>query len=115
MEQRQVTITEALNKFFANIFNFKGRPSRSEFWFVVLTVGLGAVALVTPTAGLSILAYGIITVGIATRRLHDAGFCGWWQLVAFVPAVGWIALIVLLALPSTESENMYGLVPNTTA
>lgn len=110
--QRQVTIGEALNRFFANIFNFNGRASRSEFWFVALTVGLAAIALATPTAGLSTIAFGVLAVGLATRRLHDAGFSGWWQFVVFVPAAGWIALIVLLALPSDASPNKYGPVAN---
>lgn len=111
--QRQVTIPEALNRFTANIFSVEGRSSRREFWLAALTIGLAAVAQALPTALLSMLAYGVALVGIATRRLHDAGFSGWWQLIVLVPGIGWCALFVLLSMPGMASENKYGPVPES--
>ena len=39
---------------------------------------------------------------IITRRLHDIGKSGWWQLISFIPKIGPILLFVLLVLPSGE-------------
>ena len=79
---------------------FKGRASRSEFWwfclftlimnFVVALLGsllpaLGSI--ISAVLGLWLL---LPTVGVTTRRLHDRNLSGWWQalpLAAALPAV----------------------------
>jgi len=44
--------------------------------------------------GLAIL---IPNIAICVRRLHDIGKSGWWIFISFIPIVGFIWLIVLLA------------------
>lgn len=44
---------------------------------------------------------------LAVRRLHDAGFSGWWLLLLLVPYAGWLALAVLLILPASAFPNRY--------
>ena len=39
-------------------------------------------------------------VRLTRRRLHDAGYSGWWMLLAVMPVVGWAAVSILLCLPS---------------
>ena len=34
------------------------------------------------------------TLAVAARRLHDIDKSGWWQLVYFIPFVGWILWIM---------------------
>lgn len=43
-----------------------------------------------------------------TRRLHDRGTSAWLLLLNFVPFVGPVALLVLLALAGDVGANRYG-------
>lgn len=54
-----------------------------------------------------LLALLIPSISIATRRLHDTGRSGWWQLIALLPIIGIIILIVFLVQDSHD-ENEYG-------
>lgn len=93
-----MTFLQSIKTCFRKYFDFKGRATRSEFWwFQLFVIGLtyGAMALdglllgstlddtVTPLATLAI---GILTLPSATvtaRRLHDIGWSGWVQLPLF--------------------------------
>lgn len=44
---------------------------------------------------------------LAVRRLHDAGFSGWWLWLGLVPYAGWLAVAVLLVLPSAPFPNRF--------
>ncbi len=41
------------------------------------------------------------------RRLHDAGFSGWWMALGLVPVAGWAVVAVLLMLPSAPGLGPY--------
>lgn len=105
---RPLEFTEALNHAFKNIFNFKGRARRSEFWWtsvgmylITLVVYIIAAIIGAATTGVSaftdsssspfggaVAAYVVIgiwclvefilMIGLAIRRLHDTGHSGWW-------------------------------------
>lgn len=45
----------------------------------------------------------IPSLALIWRRLHDIGRSGLFFFMLFIPAVGWIVLFVLCALPSQES------------
>jgi len=47
-------------------------------------------------------------LAVTVRRLHDTNRSGWWVLIAFVPFVGGIWLLVLLALDSSLGSNRFG-------
>lgn len=42
------------------------------------------------------------------RRIHDAGFSGWWLFLIFVPVAGWIALFFMMLMPGIEGETRFG-------
>jgi len=97
---------------------FKGRASRSEYWwfylfFVLLSWGATIVGTVVssdfgPTlSGIVSLALFIPSVSAATRRLHDTGKSGWWQLLYFT-IIGIPFLIYFLASRSDPNDNAYG-------
>lgn len=44
---------------------------------------------------------------LAVRRLHDAGFSGWWLWLICVPYAGWIVVLILLLLPSSDFPNRF--------
>ena len=89
-----------------NYVGFKGRASRSEYWYFALFVGLlfltgfllmgvGDVIIGGSTAGVlfGILAVvgglGLLLPGLAVtvRRFHDTNSSGWWYLLALLPYI----------------------------
>jgi uncharacterized membrane protein YhaH (DUF805 family) len=113
-----MSFTDAVKTCFSKYVDFKGRASRAEYWWFALFVGLvyiaGVVlASIDETVGGLVLVVGILGVilpqiAAAVRRLHDTGKSGAWYLIAFVPYVGGIVLIVLLAQKSQAGANIYG-------
>ncbi len=92
--------------------DFEGRVGRQEYWMYVLFLCgiqfvLGALHLDFISMLLS-LALLVPNLALASRRLHDIGKSGWWQLLMFIPIVGWIILIVWLATKTSSETNMYG-------
>lgn len=113
--------------------DFGGRARPSEYWFWCLAVlaayGVVFVAFLVPalvtmdpvtqepgvlgTIGSVLwLVIGLGTavplISAAVRRLHDTGRSGWFYLLTFVPLVGGVIGIVLLALPGQSGPNEYG-------
>lgn len=86
---------------FARYATFKGRASRSEYWWYVLAFYLLAIPLsfVGLTGGL-ILALGLPSLALSVRRAHDTGYSGWFILVP-------IFNVVLCFLPSAP-PNKWG-------
>ena len=89
---------------------FTGTTGRADFWWFAL-----AVAMVLALAGLLREATGPLPLQLAslvvllpwiaacTRRLRDAGFSPWWQLISLAPVGGLLVLLWLLSYP-TKSE-----------
>lgn len=101
---------EAVKKGFSNLFNFKGRARRSEYWWFVLIVAIisiviglifhytyGAMSVVevaehggTMYALLTFIASVIpplLLVSIQTRRMHDVGKSALLPMCSFVCSV----------------------------
>lgn len=105
---------------------FSGRASRSEFWWFYLFAVLiqwGATIAGSSTGGpemgsiISLISSLIFTLPIlaaGSRRLHDIGRTGWWQLI-ILTGIGVILLIVWFASQSDPSDNRFGgtLVPDS--
>ena len=123
--------------FIAFIFSIDGRVRRREYFLFTLVMGavflnwLGSlrdlarhmhvysntatdafiVNLLTPSdTQYAVLALLILMAYTVTaKRLHDRGRSGWWQLLVFVPVVGWAWLAVeLYILPGSPGGNRYG-------
>ena len=89
---------------------FTGTTGRADFWWFAL-----AVTMVLALAGLLGEATGPLPLQLAslvvllpwiaacTRRLRDAGFSPWWQLISLAPVGGLLVLLWLLSYP-TKSE-----------
>ena len=83
--------------------DFSGRASRPEYWWFALFIFAVSIVLSLFSDLLSLVfALGTLlpSLAAAVRRLHDTERSGWWVLISLVPFVGWIVLIVLLALPT---------------
>ncbi len=138
-----VSFNEAIKLFFSRYTDFRGRSSRSEYWWPYLmhlgvTLTLGAAAYlsgidleteeVSTTAAifltllmLYMLAVFIPSVAVLVRRLHDIDKSGWLALAIMVtgliPAIGILATIaqtVVGCLPGTPGSNRYGEQPGVT-
>ncbi len=82
--------------------DFEGAATRSELWFFYLFVIVisALLCLFVPTLmDVFDLAMLVPMLSVGARRLHDTGRSGWWQLLWFVPLVGFIAVMVLFAQP----------------
>ena len=91
--------------------DFSGRASRSEYWWFALAQMLVVIAasIVSDTLGtLVMLALLVPICAAATRRLHDAGRSGWWQLLTLIPLVGALVVLYWLVQPSESSGNEFG-------
>jgi uncharacterized membrane protein YhaH (DUF805 family) len=90
--------------------DFKGRASRSEYWwfalFVVL-VSFAAGLLGDAANALVALALFLPYLAVSARRLHDIGRSGWWQLVWYIPFIGWMVMIYW-CVQDSEGPNAYG-------
>ena len=86
---------------------FRGRASRSEYWFFVLFEILVYIVLMIADiiafrgsmnvfSTLASLVLFLPALAVLVRRLHDTDRSAWWILIPFVPIIGSIWLIVLL-------------------
>jgi uncharacterized membrane protein YhaH (DUF805 family) len=98
---------DAIRICFVKYADFSGCASRPEFWWWFLFTLIATAALQSISYNLS-AAFSIATflpsLAVATRRLHDTDRSGWWQLLYFVPLVGWILLIIWCAEPGTPNR-----------
>lgn len=135
MNTSKMTVKDAAKILWKRKFSFSGRSSRKEFWlgfaalwvlyyaafstiyaiFILCITGISRTALNSEVlADAFIILYivaglTIFTVSIAlnTRRLHDIGKSGWWQLISFIPLIGGLVLFIWFLRPS-DGDNKYG-------
>ncbi|WP_345868216.1 DUF805 domain-containing protein [Shewanella algae] len=96
--------------------DFTGRACRTEYWmftlfYIIFSLVVSAIdyALGTTVLGL-IYSLGLLlpSIAVAARRLHDTDRSGWWQLLAFIPIIGWIVLLVFYCQDSEVGDNRFG-------
>jgi uncharacterized membrane protein YhaH (DUF805 family) len=86
------TFSKAFKVCFSKYFVFKGRASRSEFWFwilanflIILLFSIFAVTpitiVTTPLYAVWILAIIFPTISVSVRRMHDQNITGWIVLL----------------------------------
>ena len=116
----------AYKNFFKGYVDFTGRSTRSEYWWIWLTnmillvpfysayfkalanprnetalMALGGIAIIYMVFGLALM---LPMLALTVRRLRDAGFHWALIFVIFIPMVGPLALLALLAMPTKQVE-----------
>ena len=85
-----LNLPDAVKICFKKFFDFKGRASRSEYWYFTLFIMIGYVVgftlgFIAPVFfiinGIFFLVIIIPWVAVAARRLHDINKSGWFQLI----------------------------------
>ena len=129
---------EAIRSGFNNYFNFKGRASKSAFWYFLLfefiyffiagfllgMVGVNDDIFAIATMFL-VLPIAIPGIAVTARRIHDFGKSGWMQCI-FIPGfvideflgtrmVIWFVTFVIFAIycsqNGTNGKNKFGTKP----
>lgn len=118
--------------------DFQGRSRRMEYWmFQLLLVVVNLVFWVMMAVGIIIsisngqmddngpsalfwlglalyvlfsLAILVPLLAAQVRRFHDQNLSGWFVLLSFVPAGGFV-ILVFMCLPGTVGPNQYGADP----
>jgi uncharacterized membrane protein YhaH (DUF805 family) len=96
-------------------------------WLVAMSVGVGVAEALSPArlsphdqvpaAGVVGIAFGVMLglyglamvvplIALRARRLHDAGYSGWLQLLLLVPMADLVVLVLLL-LPSSPHGRRF--------
>lgn len=111
----KVNIQGAVKRFFDNYANFRGRSSRSEYWYIQLVslfISMIDTAVNSDTftnvLGVAYLAVIIPSLAVGVRRLHDIGKSAWYLLWVLLPIIGWIVLLVAYVTESKPQDNVYG-------
>jgi len=109
---------DAVKTCYKNYAKFKGRASRSEFWyFWLFNYAIYAILIIIALnisfkffwfLGVFFLVNFIPFIAVAARRLHDVNKSGWFVLIEFIPLIGWIILLVMLIEKGIEGKNRFG-------
>ncbi len=103
-----MTFVDAVRTCFAKYADFTGRATRSEFWWWVLFVIVVSIILEMFNDWVSV-AFSLATLlpylAVSARRLHDTDRSGWFQLLGFIPVIGWIILLIWYVQDSKGSTR----------
>ena len=123
---------DAVKAYFLKWNDFRGRSSRSEYWWATLFVSLASypvgyilgffigytfvnagysetameIALVLVLLPLNIFII-IASTCLVIRRLHDVDRSGWWYLI-ILTIVGMIPLLIWYCTKGTDGDNRFG-------
>lgn len=118
------TFSEAISTCMSKFVTFKGRASRSEYWFFMLltlivsivTSSLDVVLFpnlldISPLNSISALILFLPTLSASVRRLHDTDRSGWWigGAYLFLLAVVVAAIAIFSDAPGEEDSIQYAI------
>jgi len=121
---RRVGMGHSVELAFSRALDFRGRSSRSEYWWFVLfnllTIafayalilvaevsfrGSGFIVFLLLVAWLAVSA--LLNISLTVRRLHDLNHTGWLLLLQIVPVVN-LVFLAWMAAPGTPGANKFG-------
>ena len=119
-----MNFVQAIKSYFIRWNDFKGRSSRSEYWWaalftllvniflqVVQVMFLQAESVLALVAMIIILVFlvflMIASFAVMVRRLHDVNRSGWWFLI-YLTIIGIFVLLYWYVQKGDEADNRYG-------
>jgi uncharacterized membrane protein YhaH (DUF805 family) len=116
-----VTFGDSVRKCFRKYGTFKGRASRSEYWWFTLLTFLFAWPLLLSQFDSALIyrvlqyLYFLLTLAVIVpaiavwvRRMHDTGRSGWVWLWGLIPIIGTLLLIRWASQSGDAEINKYG-------
>jgi uncharacterized membrane protein YhaH (DUF805 family) len=122
-----MTFTESIATCFSKYATFKGRATRSEFWwFYLFSLILGWAASIAGAVmfiggGVEEMQFGadilssfvtlalmVPTMAVSCRRLHDIGKSGWWNFI-LLTVIGIFLVLYWWAKEGDSSSNRFSL------
>jgi uncharacterized membrane protein YhaH (DUF805 family) len=126
LEGGPVGFGEAIKQAFSHGFVYRGRASRSAYWWWVLFEAIvwvvlelliiipaaahpapAAFAVIFLVLGIAGIYLGLVGLAVTIRRLHDIDRSGWWVLIGLVPFAGGIVLLVFSLMEGTPGPNRF--------
>ena len=109
---------DAISTCFSKYVTFSGTASRSEFWWfylftVIVTFAVVIILAFVNPDGLqtNLMIQNLVSIDLSipviaagTRRLHEIGKSGWWQLIVLT-GIGAILLIVWWCKEGNQSTQ----------
>jgi uncharacterized membrane protein YhaH (DUF805 family) len=111
-EEETMNFGQAISVCLSKYATFAGRASRPEFWWFFLfqiLISIAASMLGDVINGLVALGLLLPALAAGTRRLHDIGKSGWWQLI-MLTGIGLLLLIYWWVQPAAEGSNAHEVV-----
>jgi len=127
---RPMNFGQAVKSAFTKFAVFKGRASRSEYWYFALFANISPylmaylamyirnqsysnlyynLSFFIVYTGIAVLIASLIpSLACAVRRLHDTGHSGGALFLGLIPIIGSIILFVWLISPGEPVVNKYG-------
>ena len=109
---------ESIQTCYKKIFNYKGRASKSEYWWFQLYFTLFAILTFyfeNHSFGQVLLTLWVFNnlplLSAGVRRFHDMNKSGWTVLFALIPFIGALIVLGMLAGNGTKGKNKFGLKP----
>jgi uncharacterized membrane protein YhaH (DUF805 family) len=105
---QRMNFQDSIKICFTKYADFTGRASRPEYWWFFLFTLLASIvlsALNQYVSWLFSLATMLPSFAVGARRLHETNRSGWWQLLWFVPVVGWIVIVIFLVQEALPEES----------
>lgn len=101
-----------------NIFSFEGRTGRSGYFLInLVTIPIAIICaavlrdggigepVFTILLGLVVVVCLWVILATGARRCHDAGWSGWWVLLALLPLISLVFGVVMLFVPSALAKH----------
>ena len=119
MEENVQTQSQPQKNLLKQLFSFKGRAKRTEYWLVSICSSLLMLpASITDeedmTMGLAVYTLVMLiplcwlSIAVITRRFHDLGKSGWFTVLTCIPIVNIVFGRYAAFFKGQEQDNQYG-------
>ena len=117
-KMENINFSQSIKICFQKFFIFKGRASRSEYWwFYLFYIITGTIPtfihneLVMAFGWIMLILLLIPSLAAAVRRLHDVNTSGFFIFISIIPVLGQIIVLVKIIAKGTLGKNRFGEYP----